>query len=156
MQNELFIANSSINSSFIGIAFILLNQICLIQVHDIGNNDNINICQIRILCQWHAYGRTVGKKSCVHILFGAYSWLAALIHVPVLFPRNLCVSTLFYFDYVRMKLTYILLPFCTFVHMKLTYKTTNICKPTCYVMPVWPLVSGCLGINVCFHLYVQS
>ena len=85
-----------LKSSFIGTDFGLFNRVCHSQVHDIGDNHNINICQICLLCQWHAYGRTVGKKSCVHILFGAYSRLAALIYVSVLFPHNLCVSTFFY------------------------------------------------------------
>lgn len=85
-----------VKSSSIGTDFGSLNHVFHFQVHDTGYNDNINLCQIRFLCQRHAYGRTVGKKSCVHILFGAYSWLVALIYVSVLFPRNICVSTLFH------------------------------------------------------------
>lgn len=46
----------------------------------------------------------MGEKSCVHILFGAYSRPAALISVSGLFPCNLCVSTLPLVKYLEVKL----------------------------------------------------
>lgn len=76
------------------------------QIHNSGYNNSFNICQVCFLCKWHAYGRAMGEKGCVHILPGTCSRPPAPVFVYILFPCDLCVSVLclcyllFYYYYV--------------------------------------------------------
>ena len=93
---ESFICSSHVINCFFFI-FYLFNHNCssvfLSQVHDTSYNHRLNFYQICILCQRHAYGRTMGRQGCLHLLFGANPRSATLVYVPVLFSCNLRVSS---------------------------------------------------------------
>lgn len=74
------------------------------QVHDSCNNCPVNFCEICVLYKWHAYGRAMGEKGCLHILLGTYSRLATLIYVSMLLPRDFYVSIKFYCAVIQAKL----------------------------------------------------
>ena len=62
------------------------------QIYDTGNIHSINICEVCILYQWHANGRSMGEKGSVHILLGTHQWPCALITIHALLHSYLPVS----------------------------------------------------------------
>jgi hypothetical protein len=72
-------------------------QICVIrvfQVYDTSNINSIDIREVCILCHRHAYGRSMGEKSSVYLLFGAHQWPCALVFIYALLHSYLPVSFL--------------------------------------------------------------
>lgn len=72
------------------------------QVHDTGDNNSINICKICFLREWYAYGRTMGKKGCLHLLLGTHPRLASFVYVPVLLSCDFHVSKTCHFCLLKM------------------------------------------------------
>lgn len=72
------------------------------QVHDTGDNNSINICKICFLREWYAYGRTMGKKGCLHLLLGTHPRLASFVYVPVLLSCDFHVSKTCHFCLLKL------------------------------------------------------
>ena len=69
----------------------------MFQVYDTSNIDNINICEVCILCQWHANGRSMGEEGSVYILLRADQWPCALVTIHALLHSYLPVSSMVLF-----------------------------------------------------------
>lgn len=66
----------------------------MFQVYDTSNIHSINICEVCILCQWHANGRSMGEEGSIYILLGAHQWPCALVIIHAVLHSYLPVSSL--------------------------------------------------------------
>jgi hypothetical protein len=98
--NGLQLCSVILMSKYVEILYLYLTLQMLIvaqimfQVYDSSNIHSINICEVYILCQWYANGRSMGEKGSVHILFRAHQWPCAPFFIYAVLHSYLPVSSL--------------------------------------------------------------